>query len=152
MSDAGPSGLVLPVLGVKASQLTDTFTQMRSEGRVHDALDIPAPLGTPVVAAADGTIVKFHDSVKGGITIYQLSEDKRFVFYYAHLLKRADDLQETSHVKRGATIGFVGDTGNAGPGNYHLHFAIWLVTDPKSFWQGININPYPVLHDQKPLE
>ena len=145
LSEASPTGLVIPVAGVKPEQLTDTFSQARSGGRVHDAIDIMAPPGTPVIAAAAGTIVKFHDSVPGGITIYELSEDKRFVYYYAHLQRRADNLREGDAVNRGVTIGFVGDTGNAGSGNYHLHFAIWTVTDPKNFWNGVNLNPYPLL-------
>jgi murein DD-endopeptidase MepM/ murein hydrolase activator NlpD len=137
--------LLIPVAGVRADELTDTFTQARSGGRVHDAIDIPAPAGAAVIAAADGTIVKFHDSVLGGTTIYQLSEDKNFVLYYAHLQRRVETLHEGDRVRRGETIGFVGDTGNAGAGNFHLHFAIWRITDPKRFWGGEDINPYPLL-------
>ena len=144
-SEAAPTALIIPVAGVKPDQLTDTFTQARSGGRVHDAIDIMAPLGTSVMAAADGTILKFHDSVPGGITIYELSADKRFVYYYAHLQRRADELHEGDVVKQGIKIGFVGDTGNAGAGNYHLHFAIWSVDDPKNFWNGLKLNPYLLL-------
>lgn len=140
-----PSGLVIPVPGVRPEQLIDTYTQARSGGRTHDAIDIPAPGGTPVIAAADGTIVKFFDSERGGITIYELSQDKHFVFYYAHLQRRADGLHEGDGVKSGQIIGFVGDTGNAGAGNYHLHFAISVVENPKDFWHGRDINPYPLL-------
>jgi peptidoglycan LD-endopeptidase LytH len=140
-----PSGLTIPVAGVKPEQLMDTFSASRSEGRVHDAIDIMAPGGTPVVAAADGTIVKFFDSERGGITIYQLSDDKKYFYYYAHLQRRADNIREGDHVKKATVIGYVGDTGNAGPGNYHLHFAISLVGDPKRFWDGQPVNPYPLL-------
>jgi murein DD-endopeptidase MepM/ murein hydrolase activator NlpD len=140
-----PSGLLIPVAGIKPEQLMDTFSSARSEGRVHDAIDIPAPAGSPVVAVADGTLLKFFDSERGGITIYELSDDKKYFFYYAHLQRRADDLHEGGVVKKGTTIGYVGDTGNAGPGNYHLHFAISIVTDPKRFWDGQPINPYPIL-------
>jgi murein DD-endopeptidase MepM/ murein hydrolase activator NlpD len=140
-----PSGLIIPVEGVRPEQLTDSFADARSEGRVHDALDIMAPAGTPVLAAADGEILRFYDSRAGGTTIYQLSTDKRFVYYYAHLQRRADDVQEGAFVKQGRVIAFVGDTGNAGAGNYHLHFGISFVTDPKRFWGGTPINPFPLL-------
>ena len=136
---------MIPVVGVKQSDLRDTFTASRSEGRSHDAIDIIAPQGTPVVAATDGKIIKFFDSIRGGITIYQLGTDERTVYYYAHLQKRADNLREGDFVKQGTVIGYVGDTGNSGAGNFHLHFAIWSVTDSKRFYDGANINPYPLL-------
>ncbi len=137
--------LLIPVAGVRADQLRDTFTDARSEGRVHDALDIMSPCGTPVVAAADGLVVKFFQSVRGGTTIYERSTDDKTIYYYAHLQRYADGLAEQQTIRRGQTIAYVGDTGNAGPGNCHLHFAIWLITDPKRYWDGQNINPYPLL-------
>ena len=139
------ASIIIPVAGIKPEQLTDTFTAARSGGRVHDAIDIMAPGGTPVLAAVDGKIVKFHDSVPGGTTIYELGADGKYIYYYAHLQKRADGLKEGDIVRQGATIGFVGDTGNAGPGNYHLHFAITVAGDPKRWWEGENINPYRLL-------
>ena len=144
ITDAPPP-LIVPVAGVRPDQLRDTFSEARAEGRVHDAIDIPAPLGTPVVAAADGTIVKLFHSDRGGTTIYQLSTDSRFIFYYAHLDRYAEGLAEGHFARQGETIAYVGDTGNAGAGNYHLHFSIALVSDPKKYWQGVNINPYPLL-------
>jgi peptidoglycan LD-endopeptidase LytH len=138
-------GLIIPVQGIKADKLTDTFSDSRSEGRVHDAIDIMAPAGTPVLAAADGEIAKFFDSKAGGITIYEISKDKKYVYYYAHLQSRAADIHEGDQVSQGRVIGFVGDTGNAGAGNYHLHFGISEVTDPKRYWGGTPINPYPLL-------
>jgi murein DD-endopeptidase MepM/ murein hydrolase activator NlpD len=138
--------LLIPVQGVKPADLRDTFSDSRSEGRVHDAIDIMSPRGTPVLAAADGRIVKLFRSVKGGITIYQLAAaDEHLVLYYAHLERYADALAEGHLARRGETIGYVGDTGNAAPGNTHLHFQIYRVTDPKRFWTGDNINPYPLL-------
>jgi len=104
-----------------------------------------APVGTPVLAAAKGEIVKFFDSVPGGITIYQASEDKKFIYYYAHLQRRADNLAPGTVVAQGTVIGYVGDTGNAGAGNYHLHFSIARVPDPKRYWEGSYLNPYPFL-------
>lgn len=137
--------LMIPVVGIKPEQLQDTFTASRSAGRVHNAIDIIAPGGTPVVAASDGEIAKFFDSERGGITIYQYSPDKKRVYYYAHLQKRADNLKETDFVKQGVVVGYVGDTGNSGAGNYHLHFSVALLSDPKRIFDGTEINPYPLL-------
>ncbi len=138
--------LLIPVQGITPEQLQDTFKDSRSEGRVHDAIDIIAPRGTPVVAATDGRVVKLFQSDKGGITFYQLaSADEHYVLYYAHLERYADGLAEGHFARRGETLGYVGDTGNATPGNTHLHFQIYRVEDPKRFWTGENLNPYPLL-------
>jgi len=142
----GELNLIIPVVGVRPDQLRDTFAEARSEGRVHDAIDIPAPQGAPVIAAADGEIAKLFQSVRGGTTIYQYSKDKKVVYYYAHLQRYADGLSEGKFVRQGEVIGYVGDTGNAGPGNYHLHFSIAILADPKRYWDGTNIDPYPLLH------
>ena len=142
---ANSPGLIIPVVGVRPDQLIDTFTSARSEGRTHDAIDIMASSGTPVIAATDGEIVNCFDSERGGITIYQLTSDRKFILYYGHLQRRADGISVGTRVQKGTTIGFVGDTGNAGPGNYHLHFSIAIVTDPKRFSSGTYINPYPLL-------
>lgn len=150
-AQTAPGRLLIPVQGIKPEQLVDAYTQPRSENRVHEAIDIMAPAGTPVLAVADGEIVRFHDSVQGGITIYQISTDKRYFYYYAHLQARAPGIAEKQFVKQGTTIGYVGDTGNAGPGNNHLHFSIKAVVDPKRFWDGTNINPYPILKGEASL-
>jgi murein DD-endopeptidase MepM/ murein hydrolase activator NlpD len=140
-----PPKLIVPLAGVRPEQLRDTFSESRSEGRVHDAIDIPAARGPAVLAAADGPVVKLFQSERGGTTIYQLSTDGKFVYYYAHLDRYADGLTEGHFAKQGDTIAYVGDTGNAGAGNYHLHFSIAEISDPKDFWHGKNINPYPLL-------
>lgn len=141
----GTLKLIIPVAGVKPDQIRDTFTDSRSEGRVHDAIDIMAPGGTPVLAAADGEIVRLFQSDRGGTTIYQLSPDKKLVFYYAHLQSYAAGLAVGKYARQGEVIGYVGDTGNAGTGNYHLHFSVAILADPKRYWEGQNINPYPLL-------
>ncbi len=137
--------LVIPVSGIRPEQLIDTFGDARSEGRLHDAIDIAAPAGTPVLAAADGRIVKLWQSERGGTTIYQLGPNQEVIFYYAHLAGYAPGLAEGNNVRQGDVIAYVGDTGNAGTGNYHLHFSIAVVSDPKRYWEGTNINPYPLL-------
>jgi murein DD-endopeptidase MepM/ murein hydrolase activator NlpD len=137
--------LLIPVAGVRAEQLTDTYTQARSEGRVHNAIDIMAAKGTPVLAAADGTVVRLFQSDKGGTTLYVRGTDNRTIYYYAHLSAYAEGITENKFVRRGDLIAYVGDTGNAGAGNFHLHFAIWTTDDPKRYFDGANVNPYPLL-------
>jgi peptidoglycan LD-endopeptidase LytH len=144
----GRMNLIIPVAGVRPEQLHDTFSDARSEGRTHDAIDIPAAAETPVLAAADGKIIKLFHSERGGTTIYQLSSNQEMIFYYAHLSHYAQGLAEGNFVKQGDVIAYVGDTGNAGAGNYHLHFSISLITDPKRYWEGTNINPYPLLQNR----
>ena len=144
----GRLNLIVPVAGVRPDQLLDTYSDARSEGRTHDAIDIPAAAETPVLAAADGKIIKLFQSERGGTTIYQLSANQEMIFYYAHLSHYAEGLAEGNVVKQGEVIAYVGDTGNAGAGNYHLHFSITLVTDPKRYWEGTNINPYSLLQNR----
>src|SRR5215213_3324811 len=144
----GRVNLIIPVAGVRPEQLMDTYDDARSEGRVHDAIDIPAAAETPVIAATDGKILKLFQSERGGTTIYQLTANQELIFYYAHLSRYADGLVEGDTVKQGQVIAYVGDTGNAGAGNYHLHFSIAVVSDPKRYWEGTNINPYPLLQNR----
>lgn len=143
--------LLLPVQGIGADQLQDTFTDARSEGRVHDAIDILAPNGTPVLAVADGTVEKLFDSVRGGLTVYQFEPSGRYCYYYAHLDRYADGLAEKKTIKRGEVIGYVGSTGNASPEAPHLHFEIHVLGPEKQWWKGESINPYPVLKGQQAL-
>ena len=139
--------LLIPVQGIERRQLVDTFTQARANGaRVHDAIDIPAPLGTPVLAAASGTVEKLFTSPAGGITVYVRCDDRRFIHYYAHLDHYAAGLAEGQRVAQGQEIGAVGFTGNASPTAPHLHFAI-QVTVPEAKWYepSLALNPYPLL-------
>ncbi|WP_414676456.1 M23 family metallopeptidase [Longimicrobium sp.] len=137
--------LLVPVQGVRPSQLTDTYTQARGQGRVHDAIDIPAARGTPVLATAEGTVLKLFQSARGGTTLYELARDGRTIYYYAHLDRYAAGMAEGKALRQGEVIGSVGNTGNAGPGNYHLHFEVTTTADPKRYWAGTPQNPYPLL-------
>lgn len=137
--------LTVPVQGIEREALIDTFTNARSAGRRHDAIDILAPAGTPVLAVEDGRIAKLFLSKPGGITLYQFDPTGRYSYYYAHLQRYADGLREGQPVRRGQVIGYVGDTGNARGGAPHLHFAIARLPPERSWWKGEAINPYPVL-------
>ncbi len=143
----GGSGLIIPVAGVRAAQLVNTFANARAGGRRrHDAIDIMAPHGTPVVAAASGTVEKLYFSHGGGgITAYVRSEDGRWMYYYAHLQSYAPGLREGAHVEQGEVIARVGSTGNASPAGPHLHFAVYRMAPGARFYQGQAVNPYPLL-------
>ena len=148
--EVGPAGLAIPVAGIKASQLSDTYTQARAGGaRRHDAIDIMAAEGTPVVAAADGVVEKLFNSAQGGLTVYVRSPDRRWTYYYAHLQGYAPGLREGQQIKRGQLIGRVGHTGNADPAGPHLHFAINQMQPNEKWWHGSPINPYPLLAGRK---
>ena len=135
--------LIVPVERVNVADLVDTWGASRSEGRTHEGIDIVAPQGTPVLAAADGRIVKFFESERGGITIYQFDTSERFVYYYAHLNARAAQLAEGDTVRQGQVIAYVGETGNAPIP--HLHFEVQRLTPEKHWWEAESMNPYPLL-------
>ncbi len=147
----GPAGLAIPVSGIKPNDLVDTFTQARAGGaRVHDAIDIMAPVGRPVVAAAPGRVEKLYFSDGGGgISVYVRSDDGRWNYYYAHLSAYAPGLHEGQRILRGAPVGFVGFSGNANPAGPHLHFAINRMSAGEKWWQGTPLNPYPLLAGRK---
>lgn len=139
--------LLIPVAGVDAGALSDTFTDQRGEGtRLHEAIDIMAPQGTPVVAAAGGTVERIFVSGAGGNTVYVRSPDRETIHYYAHLASYAPGLVEGQQVARGEPLGTVGSTGNAAPDAPHLHFAILRTTADAEWWEPATaLNPFPLL-------
>ena len=143
----GPSGLTIPVAGVSSGNLVDTYTEARAGGaRVHDAIDIMAKAGTPVLSAGSGTIAKlFFSDGGGGITAYVQSDNGRWMYYYAHLQQYAPGLAEGQRVRQGQMIGRVGSTGNANAKGPHLHFAISRMQPGEEWWKGAPVNPYPLL-------
>jgi peptidoglycan LD-endopeptidase LytH len=145
---ASSTRLIVPVEGLTHADLSDTWGHSRSEGRTHEGIDIMAPEGTRVLAAADGRIVKFFDSVRGGVTIYQFDSSERFVYYYAHLHLRAHGLAEGDRVRQGEVIGYVGQTGNASVP--HLHFEIQRLGLQRQWWVADSMNPFPYLVAGRP--
>lgn len=138
--------LLIPVANVGGPELPNTFDEARAGGaRRHDALDIRAPRGTPVLSADSGRITKLFTSDDGGLTIYAADPSGRFVYYYAHLDRYDARVREGMSVRRGDTIAYVGTTGNAPPNTPHLHFAVMKLRDPKRWWDGVAINPHPLL-------
>jgi peptidoglycan LD-endopeptidase LytH len=142
-SDA-PRPLIIPVAGVAATAIHDMFNEVRGNHR-HEAIDIMAPRGTPVIATDDGVVKKLFTSVQGGLTVYQFDPDERYCYYYAHLDRYAAGLHEGQLLHRGETLGYVGTTGNAPPETPHLHFALIRLDPDKRWWKGAYVDPYPLL-------
>lgn len=142
--------LTLPVSGVSAAQLSDTFAQSRAAGTPHEAIDIMAPRGTPVLAVEDGRVAKLFLSKPGGITLYQFDPAGEFAYYYAHLDRYAEGITEGASVRKGQLIGYVGSTGNASPEAPHLHFAIFRLGPERQWWRGTPLNPFLVWRDARP--
>ena len=141
-----PGALAVPVAGVPRKAIANSWNDARGGGlRGHHGTDIMAPSGTPVVAAAPGRVEKLFRSALGGITLYVRSPDRRWTYYYAHLAGYAAGIREGMAVKAGDRLGYVGDTGDAGAGNYHLHFGLTKMQPGERWYQGENVNPYPLL-------
>ncbi|MCA1587056.1 MAG: peptidoglycan DD-metalloendopeptidase family protein [Acidobacteria bacterium] len=136
--------LTVPVEGTSPAALVPSYRDTRDGERRHEAMDILADRGTPVVAVEDGRIAKLFDSKNGGLTIYQIDPAEQFAYYYAHLDRYAAALGEGDRVHRGQTIGYVGTTGNAPPGTPHLHFAIFKLGPDRKWWEGTPLDPYVV--------
>jgi len=135
--------LLLPVQGYDLHQLRDNFAEKRG-GRVHEAIDMAAARGTPVLAVDDGVVKKLFTSAAGGLTVYEFDGDASYAYYYAHLDRYAEGLRESQAVKKGDRLGYVGTSGNAPANTPHLHFTIFKLLPTKHWWEGTPINPYPL--------
>lgn len=139
------AALIIPIAGVRARDIPNSFGDARSGSRQHEAVDILAPRGTPVRAATAGRVLRVHKSAAGGLMIYTTDASERFILMYAHLDAYAPGLRDSLPLKQGQVIGFVGTTGNAPPNVPHVHFAIALARDVKNWWKGDPIDPLPLL-------
>ena len=143
--DLASRHLTIPVEGIPQDKLVRSFHDARSGSRVHEALDILAPKGTPVVAVEDGTVAKLFNSKAGGITLYQFDPGQEYAYYYAHLDRYEDGIKEGASLRRGQVIGYVGVSGNAPKDTPHLHFAVFRLTPEKHWWEGTPIDPFDIL-------
>jgi murein DD-endopeptidase MepM/ murein hydrolase activator NlpD len=140
---ATPPHLAMPLAGVDPKSLTSNFSDTR-DGHQHEALDIMASRGTPVLAVAEGNVAKLFTSKQGGLTVYQFDNTGNWCFYYAHLDRYAPGLKEGTLLRKGDTLGYVGTTGDAPPDAPHLHFAVFRLGPEKHWWQGTAIDPLPL--------
>jgi murein DD-endopeptidase MepM/ murein hydrolase activator NlpD len=138
--------LMVPVVGVAPDQVHDTFNESRDNGgRMHRATDILAPRGTPVIAVSAGKILRIGKNALGGLTIYMLDDNARFLYYYAHLDHYSELMAPEKHVARGTILGYVGSTGNADQNVPHLHFQA-MRWDPnrRDYWNcaPVDVRPF----------
>jgi peptidoglycan LD-endopeptidase LytH len=138
-----PRDLAIPVQGLTPRDIKDNFAELRGT-RPHEAIDMLAPRGTPVVAVAEGTVKKLFTSDRGGLTVYQFDPEQLYCYYYAHLDRYAEGLVEGKHLNKGDLVGYVGTSGNAPANTPHLHFTIFRLGPEKHWWEGTPINPYPL--------
>ena len=126
----GESHYIFPVVG--SADYIDTYGAFRSDvpGNWHHGDDIFAPLGTPVVAVASGTINRVGWEKLGGWRLW-VRDGAGDEFYYAHLSGYTPNDLHSNRVRAGEVIGFIGNTGDAFTTSPHLHF---------------EVHPRPLLH------
>lgn len=138
--------LAVPISGLRRKEIRDSWGDPRDNGlREHHGTDLAAPANTPVAAVAPGIVEKLWTSVAGGTTVYVRAPARNWTYYYAHLSGYAPGLHEGQRVRTGDVLGYVGDTGNAGIGNFHLHFGLTRTTPEQHWSEGIDVDPYPYL-------
>jgi peptidoglycan LD-endopeptidase LytH len=135
--------LIVPIKNFDISRIKDSYNEMRGNQR-HEASDMLAPRGTPILAVDDGTVAKLFLSRFGGITVYQMDPGKKYVYYYAHLDRYADGLHNDDRVVKGQVIGYVGTSGDAPKDTPHLHFSVSVLGPEKNWWQTEPLDPYEV--------
>jgi murein DD-endopeptidase MepM/ murein hydrolase activator NlpD len=135
--------LMVPVKGVSPSKVPDSFNARRGSSRRHNACDILAPRGTPVLSADDGRVFRLRRNSLGGIVVYAIDPGERFIYYYAHLDHYREGLKEGPPLAKGEVIGYVGTTGNAPPDTPHLHFQVMRMTSERKYWDGVPVDPKP---------
>jgi murein DD-endopeptidase MepM/ murein hydrolase activator NlpD len=133
-----PVSLRVPVDGVPARRIADTWGRPRHGGRTHQGVDIFAPRGTPVRSTTDGVVLRVGTNRLGGNIVAVLGPGRQ-VHYYAHL-SRFGPITPGDLIKAGDLLGYVGDTGNAKGTPFHLHYGVYTST------RGA-INPWPLLKD-----
>lgn len=138
--------LLVPVAGADMSKVYDTFDDPRDGGeRVHRAIDILAPRGTPILSADDGRILRMSTNALGGISMYTVDPQNRIVYYYAHMDHYNQAMSPGREIVKGDTLGYVGTTGNAPKNTPHLHFQVMRWPADGKYWNGEPIDPYELL-------
>ncbi len=112
---------IAPVRGIVTSAFGIRRDPINGNLANHLAIDIAAPAGKPVLAAADGLVTRCGAQPGGlGIAVF-LAHGYGLATHYGHMSRI--NVTAGQHVKRGDVIGFVGNTGRAT--GYHLHYEVW---------------------------
>ncbi len=132
---APPAALAMPVSGLAARDLRDTWHAARPPKRRHEGIDIFAKQGTPVLAATEGIVLHREETPVGGKVLWVLGPAGH-QHYYAHL-DRYGSAGPGDRIRPGTLLGYVGNTGNARTTPPHLHYGMYGADGA--------INPYPLL-------
>lgn len=119
-----PATLAMPVEGVAAGEVADTYGAPRGSDRRHEGVDIFAPRGTPVVSATRGIVTSVRDGGLGGRQVWVMGPGRQR-HYYAHLDDWMEGLGAGDLVRPGDMLGTVGTTGNARGTPPHLHYGVY---------------------------
>ncbi len=119
-----PTALPVPVQGVRATGIADTFGAPRGAARTHAGVDIFAKRGTPVLSATRGLVTLVRETGLGGRQVWVLGP-ARERHYYAHLEDWQAGLKAGDVVWPGTPLGRVGTSGNARGTPPHLHYGIY---------------------------
>lgn len=123
LDDDAVEDVPIPILfGIAQKNLSPNFGDPRSGGRVHEGLDIMAPLGAPIVSPTEAVVLRTGTGASSGKYVYTANPGGE-TFAYMHLDEIAD-IDEGDELDKGELIGYVGNTGNASGGATHLHFEI----------------------------
>lgn len=139
------AALLMPVVGVRVRQVSDTWGAARTGGRSHEGVDIFAPSGTPIRAAAPGFVYSIESLSLGGNSVTVVGGGGRR-YFYTHLSAFAEDLREGQHVTTDTVLGYVGNSGDAATTPPHLHFGVYEGPADTCVWHAVN--PYPLLVDR----
>jgi murein DD-endopeptidase MepM/ murein hydrolase activator NlpD len=136
------ASLRFPVQGLTGRAVQSGFGVARDSGRRrHEGIDIFAPRGTPVVAAAGGWVTRQTSNRLGGNVVWLWAPSIGASLYYAHLDSRA--VQPGERVDAGDVVGHVGNTGNARGTAPHLHFGVYATLEGA-------VDPLPFVVDPVP--
>lgn len=119
-----PGALPVPVTGVAAADIPDSWGATRSGDRRHEGADIFAARGTPVISTTRGVVSAVRETGLGGRQVWVLGPGMER-HYYAHLDDWAEGLTAGDVVLPGRVLGYVGTTGNARGTPPHLHYGIY---------------------------